>query len=307
MRAAIRFTGFAALMAAVGCGGQEGGAPVAGALAAQGGHGPAQPPGDPPMLGIHWARGQSKTRGSPDMTWHGGGVLPTTAVEAIYWGTSWSSPSFVGDKIGGLDAFYSGIGGSSYAATSTEYAGANGQVTTAVGYLGHVVDTSAAPGRAPRTSTVLSEVCARISSPVANGFYPVYVDAPRGNAGYCAWHSYGTCGGVPVQFGFFFDLDGDPGCDPQDASGLHSQGLAALANVSGHETSETMTDPRGAGWYDSSGAENADKCAWTFGTPLLTVSNGTQWKIQGNWSNHAYDTNTGYPNSSGQDGCLSGL
>lgn len=312
MRAAIRYAGLAAALAAVGCGGQETGAPATSAaataaLGAQVGNGPAQPPGDPPMLGIHWARGQARTTSSPDMTWHGGDVLPTAVVEAIYWGTSWSSTSFVGDKISGLDAFYAGIGGSNYAGTNTEYTGSNGQVTTGVGYLGHLVDTSAGPSHAPRTSTILNEVCAQIASPVANGYYPVYVDAPRGHAGYCAWHSYGTCNGVPVQFGFFFNLDGDPGCDPQDTSGLHSQGLAALANVSGHEASETVTDPRNGGWYDSNGGENADKCAWTFGAPLLTFSNGTQWKIQGNWSNHAYDTNTGYPNSSGQDGCLSGL
>jgi hypothetical protein len=47
----------------------------------------------------------------------------------------------------------------------------------------------------------------------------LYTDVPRGNTGYCAYHSSGSCGGVPVQFGFFFKLDGDPGCDPQDTSG----------------------------------------------------------------------------------------
>jgi hypothetical protein len=110
-----------------------------------------------------------------------------------------------------------------------------------------------------------------------------------------------------VQFAFFFDLDGDAGCDPQDTSGLHSQGLAAIANVSGHELSEARTDPANPGaWYDSSGQENGDKCAWTFGVPLVTFSNGTQWKIQGEWSNAAYNAGTGYPNSSGQKGCLSG-
>ena len=58
-----------------------------------------------------------------------------------------------------------------------------------------------------------------------------------------------------MQFAFFFDLDGDAGCDP-DTSGLHSQGLAALANVSAHELSEARTDPASPGaWYDSSGAE----------------------------------------------------
>ena len=51
--------------------------------------------------------------------------------------------------------------------------------------------------------------------PVANGYYPVYSDQPRGNAGYCAWHSSGTINGIRVQFGFFFNLDGDPGCDPR--------------------------------------------------------------------------------------------
>src|SRR5262245_10652757 len=134
----------------------------------------------------------------------------------------------------------------------------------------------------------------------------VYVDTPRGHAGFCAWHSAGYCNGTPVQFAFFFNLDGDPGCDPQDTSGLHSQGLAALANVSGHELSEARTDPRLNAWYDSSGQENADKCAWSFGTPLLTFSNNSQWKIQGNWSNIAYIGGSGYANRSGQKGCIDG-
>ena len=109
-----------------------------------------------------------------------------------------------------------------------------------------------------------------------------------------------------VEFAFFFDLDGDAGCDPRDSSNTHSQGLAALANVSGHEMSETRTDPFLNAWYDTSGDENADKCAWTFGHSLLTFPNGSQWKIQGNWSNAAYNSGTGYPNSSGQKGCSDG-
>jgi hypothetical protein len=28
--------------------------------------------------------------------------------------------------------------------------------------------------------------------------------------------------------------------------------------------------------------------------------------VQGEWSNKAYDSGTGYPNRSGQDGCLDG-
>ena len=245
-------------------------------------------------------------RRSPTLTYHGGKIMQTAVTKAIFWGTSW--PSYSGDKITGIDAWYTGFNGSNYAKASDEYTGSNGQVGPTTTHQGHVVDGSAATGGGS-TSAILAEVCKVVTSPdpSGNGYYAVYTDVKRGNAGYCAWHSAGTCGGTPVQFAFFFNLDGDPGCDPQDTSGLHSQGLAALANVSGHELSEARTDPSSPGaWYDSSGQENGDKCAWTFGAPLVTFSDGTQWKVQGEWSNAAYSAGTGYPNSSGQHGCLAG-
>lgn len=302
MRAIHQTFTLAAALAALSCGGTGGDPPAtagsAGELVAQGRR-------EPPMLGVHWARGEAgPPASSPLMTWHGGNILTSTFVSAIFWGTRWSDPAFAGDKLSGLDQFYAGIGGSSYAATNDEYTGGNGQVGSAVSYGGAVLDPTPAPSRAPKTSAILDEVCKMIPDPVANGFYPVYVDQPRGHQRYCAWHSYGSCNGVDVQFGFFFSLDGDAGCDPQDAWTGHSQGLAALANVSGHEISETMTDPRNGGWYDSSGQENADKCAWTFLAPV--TFGGTSWKVQGNWSNAAYTSGTGYPNSAGQDGCLQG-
>ena len=241
------------------------------------------------------------------MTYHGGKIMPSVEATAIFWGTSWLS--YTGDKISGMDSWYEGFNASHYAMTSDEYTGTNGSVGPDLTYNGHIIDSSQSTGGSS-TQTILNEVCKAIknsAAPDGNGFYAVYSDTPRGNANYCAWHSAGSCGGVPVQFAFFFNLDGDPGCDPGDTSGLHSQGLAALANVSGHELSEARTDPASPGaWYDSQGNENGDKCAWTFGAPLVTFSNGSQWKIQGEWSNNAYNTNSGYPNSSGQKGCLSG-
>jgi hypothetical protein len=266
---------------------------------------------EPPMLGIHWARGQDPfarldlgARRTANMTYHGGKIMPTANTTAIFWGTSWPSP---GDKITGIDSFYTGFNGSNYAKTSDEYTGTNGLVTAITSYLGNRIDSSTASGGG-NTSAILAEVCRTIApDPTGNGYYPVYTDVPRGNAGYCAYHSAGTCGGVPVQFAFFFKLDGDPGCDPQDTSGLHSQGLAALANVSAHELSEARTDPASPGaWYDSQGQENGDKCAWTFNVPLVTFSDSNKWKLQGEWSNAAYTAGTGYPNSKGQRGCLDG-
>ena len=56
---------------------------------------------------------------------------------------------------------------------------------------------------------------------------------------------------------------------------------------------EATTDPDLNAWYDRRGYENADKCAWTFGT-TSTAANGslynmhsrsTQYLIQQNWVN----------------------
>src|SRR5262245_23688828 len=276
------------------------------------GQGVLQAP-EPPMAGIHWARDHAAARpgggsGSPNLLYHNGPVMTAGAyVEAIYWGAKWANNTFVSDKRTGLASFYSGLSHSSYADTNGEYTDSTGHVGTAVIVGGDHVDTSAAPKNGNHTSTILAEVCNQASTFVENGYYPVYVDTPRGHSGYCAWHSAGTCSnGVTVQFAFFYNLDGDAGCDPQDASTTHSQGLEALANVSGHELSEALTDPHLNAWFDSAGEENSDKCAWAFGTPQLTFSNGTRWKVQGNWSNDAYKSGTGYSNLDRQRGCVDG-
>jgi hypothetical protein len=235
------------------------------------------------------------------LAWHNGPVMHSTSVVPVFWGSSWNNSSFVGDKITGLDYVYSHVGGSGYAHTNSEYYDGSGNVnTTSISKASDRTDYSATPSGAPSTSQVLSEV-ARVTnnSPVPNAYYPVYSDQRRGNAGYCAWHSTGTINGIRVQFGFFFNLDGDPGCDPQAPGSLgHSQGLSALANVTGHELSEVLTDPQLNAWNDQRGTENADKSAWTYSG---FVSIGAQsWKIQGNWSNAAASSNSGYANG----GCI---
>ena len=261
------------------------------------------------MLGVHVAKDADPIQfrkpgggGGANMLFHNGEIMTGASVHAIFWGTSW--PGNASDKISGMDSYYQGFGNSTYAAASNEFSGTNGQVTSSVSYSGHTVDGSAASGGGS-TSAILAEVCKVIgTSAVHNGYYPVYVDLPRGRAGYCGYHSAGTCNGVTVQFAFFWNLDGDAGCDSGDTSGLHSQGLAAIANTSSHELSEARTDPNNGGWYDSSGNENGDKCNFIFPQPLVTFSNGTQWKAQAEWSNAAFTAGTGFPNSSGQLGCI---
>ncbi len=262
--------------------------------------------GPPPH--VFYAKGSARAKSSRvDMTWHNGAILTSVVAENIFWGPSWSSSSFAGDKITGLDTYLSGFSNSNYARTCDEYTGLAGtQVGPTLTSDGHVIDVSTASGGG-NTGAILAEVCKEITHPVSNGIYNVYTDLPRGNAGYCAYHTAGSCGGVQVQFAFYWELDGDAGCDPQDTQTGHSQGLAALANVTGHEMSEARTDPANGGWYDATGNEDGDKCAWTFNVPHVTFSNGSIWKIQGEWSNNAYNTGTGYPNLHGQRGCLDGL
>jgi len=253
------------------------------------------------------ARGNAKPGGggSPLMTLHGGNVLDGgSKTFAIFWGSQWSSPSFAGDKITGLDAFFGGFGGTNFAGTSSEYYGTNGgHVTTASTYLGHTIDTTTPPSKALTVNGAVAEGCRMANqAPDPKAVYFIYTSTGAGHVSYCAWHSWGSCSnGAPIQVAYMPNIDGIAGCDPQDTYGTgHSQGLAAVANVTSHELQEAITDPRGTGWTDSSGAENGDKCAWTFTGPV-TLANGSTWKLQQEWSNAAYSASVGAPR-----GCLQG-
>lgn len=248
--------------------------------------------------------------GSALMTSHGGSVMePNVVTKAIFWGPSWSDTNWAGDKITGLDSFFDGYNGSAYAAASTEYYDATGSVTTNVVYTGHVLDSSSPPSKALSVSGAVAEVCKITNNaPLANAVYFIYTQTGAGHVSYCAWHSYGTCSstGAKVQVAYMPNIDGIAGCDPQDTWTDHSEGLAALANVTSHELSEAITDPRNGGWYDSAGQENGDKCAWAFDAPV-SFANGTTWKLQMEWSNESYTAGNGIPNRSGQKGCLQSL
>jgi hypothetical protein len=66
-------------------------------------------------------------------------------------------------------------------------------------------------------------------------------------------------------------------------------------NVTSHEANESITDYLGNAWYDRTGYENGDKCAWKFGTTLGSTSYGAynqaigsgKYYLQGEWSNHS--------------------
>jgi hypothetical protein len=264
---------------------------------------------DPPGARVYRAKGGGHGGGGSGaqlLTWHGGPVLHTNSTEAIFWGSEWSSASFAGDKITGLDTFFGGLNNSSFAGTSSEYDDGSGNVSASSSYMGHAFDTTTAPRRALQVADAVAEACkVTNNNPVANAVYFIYTSTGAGHVSYCAWHSHGTCSnGAGVQVAYMPNIDGIAGCDPVDTTTGHSQGLAALVNVTSHEWSEAISDPSLNAWYDAGGSENGDKCAWSFHNDVHVGS--TTWKVQMEWSNAAYTGGTGFANLSGENGCIQG-
>ncbi len=64
-------------------------------------------------------------------------------------------------------------------------------------------------------------------------------------------------------------------------------------NVISHEHNEAITDQQGSAWYDRTGYENGDKCAWNFGSAIGSTSYGQYnqaigtgfYYLQQEWSN----------------------
>ena len=111
---------------------------------------------------------------------------------------------------------------------------------------------------------------------------------------YCGWHTYGTIAGSNIKYAFVGDAGRCPyACSWQSTSPNGNVGADAMASIIAHELSESVTDPNLNAWYDSRGAENADKCAWTWGKTSTAsngslynlVVNGYQYLIQQNWVN----------------------
>ncbi len=121
----------------------------------------------PPDARVHWARDAKPggASGSPLLVYHGGTVMSAgAAVQPIFWGTSWSNATFVGDKITGLQSFYSGMGGTSYDKTNSEYTDASGaHVGSGVSLGATLVDTSAAARCSASASTTRSSCACRQS------------------------------------------------------------------------------------------------------------------------------------------------
>ena len=139
------------------------------------------------------------------------------------------------------------------------------------------------------------------SKVISSGAKPIYVYIGANNTrlssgfgtAYCGWHSIGTIGVSNIPYIAVQDFTSTyaRSCAAQTMSPNGDYQLDAVASILVHEIDEALTDPDLRTWYDATGAENADKCAWTF-TPTFGAkkggmanftANGYEYLIQRNW------------------------
>ena len=112
---------------------------------------------------------------------------------------------------------------------------------------------------------------------------------------YCGWHNHTTISGTDIKYAFVGNPDRCPSaCEAQFVSPNNNAGADGMASIISHELEEATTDPDLTAWWTTAtGQENADKCAWKFGSETTLPSgakynmtmNGTHYLIQMNWVN----------------------
>ncbi|HLJ66096.1 MAG TPA: hypothetical protein VKX16_01890 [Chloroflexota bacterium] len=285
---------------------------------------PVSPPGKP--LGIVPVHGVQPARWSSNLLYHSGGSVQTGTHHtfAVYWnpwGSSFSgtyqtlingyfgnvaAASGASSNVYAIDTqYYQNIGHTTYIQYSENFAGSvqdsttpssSGCSSTSGGRLGCVSDA--------QIQQELQKVITANKLPEGLGYeYFVFlgngVSTCSGSScfvsTFCAYHSNFTDGntGQTVLYanmpytGYSLSACGSgqyPNNDPAADSTI---------NVTSHEANETITDPLGNAWFDRSGYEIGDKCAWNFGSSQGSTQygqynqtiNGAHYYMQQEWTN----------------------
>lgn len=239
--------------------------------------------------------------------YNGGPVISSTPDIYFIWYGSWGTNS--AQTL--LPTFVSGLSGTPYLGTETTMSGDGLVHFDGSTYVSSTRNSSLYLGSLNNPFSQIQSIMLGVLSldllPTdPNGIYDV-LTAPglsvKGfNTQFCGYHDSTNWGGssLGVQFGFI----GDPtasqrGCYAQKTSPNGNFGADAMASVIAHELIETVTDPTGTAWWDSqtgsstNGYENADMCAWNFGSVYKTSngsyanysSGGKNYLLQQEWVN----------------------
>jgi hypothetical protein len=248
---------------------------------------------------VHRATPKGEARpgggGSSNLSYHGGPVLTTAHVVPIFWGPYWGSGTGA-DQASSIASYLNAYGNSGEYNVITQYSFI--KQSTLFGSTTSANFDSSTPPQNVTDALVQAEASKYIA---ANGYdasaiYEVFL--PPTSYSSDGTHST-SCGGPHLAYcayhGNFAGTGGDtkygsmpyPGC-----GGCQTAGFTATQNIEhfiSHETREAVTDPDLNAWFDNSGNEADDKCAWTptpFGDANVgTNVDGSPFAFQYEWSN----------------------
>jgi hypothetical protein len=254
-----------------------------------------------------------------NLLYNGGPVMHTNKVYSIYWiPTGYSvQPGYQTT----IDGFFRNVAADSnkasnvYFSDTQYYDTINGNILYSSSFGGSVADTDKFPANGCRDrytrvcltdrqlQTEIGNVVKANNLPTGTGT-EYFLFTPK-NVGscfsqycaysyFCAYHSNIGSGNTAILYA---NMPYAAFVSPACGSGESPNGNDAdsTINVTSHEHNETITDPFGTAWYDSSGYEDGDKCAWNFGAPLgggagaeyNQVIGSGHYYLQQEWSNHS--------------------
>jgi hypothetical protein len=233
---------------------------------------------------------------SPAIQFHGGPVMATATPYLIWygnWGQSNGSDNAAGQQI--VRDFIHGLSGSNYYVTNASYTGVSGLLTT--GGLGNgangsqEINDAYSQGTNLSDSAIASIVSRAISSGLGpaggdtNGIYMVLTSSDVNETSgfctqYCGWHTYGTLGSKAIKYAFVGNANRClNACAAQTVSPNSNAGVDGMVSVVAHEMEETNTDPQLNAWFNRRGSEDADMCAWTFGSQQKQLAGGAWYNM----------------------------
>ncbi len=242
-------------------------------------------------------KGPARTAGSASgngIYYHGGPIIKGTLDIHYIWYGDWSTNSATTI----LPALAQHMGGSPYFNINTTYYDGSGTHVTNMCSLSTQANDHYSRGTTLSDSDVQAIVAAQNPTDT-NGVYFVLTSADVNESSgfcskYCGWHTHASIGGRDIKYAFIGNPDRCPSaCEAQTTSPNGNAGADGMASIIAHELEEATTDPDLNAWFDRRGAENADKCAWTFGT-VYKAANGSfanmklgsmDFLIQQNWVN----------------------
>jgi hypothetical protein len=289
--------GVSAMIGAAGCGGAVGG-------------GTDPTPGEPSAITRHdsltigsggtTAPKQTERSRGNGISYHGGPVMLGTVGIYFIWYGNWANDTSTTI----LPSLIPALSGSSYEhINTTYYNGSNTHVAGTMTLSGQVNDSysrGSALGDNDVATIVENQIALGALPENKNAVYFVLTSTDVTETSgfctqYCGWHAdYGRADGADIKFAFVGNPAQCPSaCEAQTTSPNSNAGADGMASIIAHESEEAISDPDGNAWYDFRGYENADKCAWTFGTTKLAsngsqynfTGGGLQWLIQRNWVN----------------------